>query len=81
MDVNGEGKKGTTAMTVRIPNDVMERLRIKLAQDQKKFQTKALELFTAYVNGVPDESEHDHRMKIAREEMERFRESFQILSK
>jgi hypothetical protein len=76
-----EMRKNATAMTVRIPGEFMERLRVRLAQDGEKFQSKTLELLEAYVNGTPEESEHERRMKIAREEMERFRESFEVLSR
>jgi hypothetical protein len=76
-----EMRKNATAMTVRIPSEFMERLRVRLAQDGEKFQSKTLELLEGYVNGKPEESEHDRRMKIAREEMERFRESFEVLSR
>jgi hypothetical protein len=73
--------KNVTAMTVRIPSEFMERLRVRLVQDGEKFQSKTLELLEGYVNGTPEQSEHDRRMKIAREEMERFRESFEVLSR
>ena len=76
-----EMRKNATAMTVRIPGEFMERLRVRLAQDGEKFQSKTLELLEGYVNGTPEESEQERRMKIAREEMERFRESFEVLSR
>jgi plasmid stability protein len=68
------------AQTVRVPEELMARLRVKLAQDGVKFQKKALELLEAYVNSEQAPSEHDRRMRIAKEEMERFRESFEILA-
>ena len=74
-------RKNATAMTVRIPGEFMERLGVRLAQDGEKFQTKTLELLEGYVNGTPEESKQERRMKIAREEMERFRESFEVLSR
>jgi hypothetical protein len=80
-EVAREMRKNATAMTVRIPGEFMERLRVRLAQDGEKFQSKTLELLEEYVNGTPEESEHERRMKIAREEMERFRESFEVLSR
>ena len=69
------------AQTVRVPDELMARLRVKLAQDGAKFQKKALELLEAYVNSEQAQSEHDRRMRIAKEEMERFRKSFEILAK
>ena len=69
------------AQTVRVPEELMARLRVKLAQDGAKFQKKALELLEAYVNSEQAESEHERRMRIAKEEMERFRKSFEILAK
>jgi hypothetical protein len=70
------------AQTVRVPEELMARLRVKLAQDGAKFQKKALELLEAYVNSEQAaQSEHDRRMRIAKEEMERFRKSFEILAK
>ena len=75
-------EKGITAMTVRLPDAFAQRLRLKLAQDCTKFQTLALALLTEYVDGKPVElSEHERRMKIAKEELERFRGTFEILAR
>jgi hypothetical protein len=76
-----DDSQGFVAQTVRVPEELMARLRVKLAQDGAKFQKKALELLEAYVNSEQAQSEHDRRMRIAKEEMERFRKSFEILAK
>jgi hypothetical protein len=73
---------GNTAITIELPEAVAERVRAKAALEGTTLEAKTVELLAHY--GEPSAStdaEFARQIAIAREELTRFRRTFQELAK
>ena len=72
----------TAVLTIRVDGEFKKRLSMALASEGTKLQTKGVELLEKYVESVERSvSEHEHRMRIARKQLDRYRRTFEELAK
>jgi hypothetical protein len=72
----------TTAFTIELPEAVAERVRARVALEGTTIEAKTAELLAQY--GEPplsDDANFSRQMAVAREELNRFRRTFQELAK
>ena len=69
-------------MTVRLPKDLYDRMKLKLLTDDTNFQSKMVDLIEHYVDGpVEDREEIVRQVAIAREAMRRYAPAMRELAR
>ncbi len=69
-------------MSVRLPGDLHQRLKMRLASEGTNFQTKMEELLVAYLDGPEaDSAEISRQVSLARELMQRYAPAMRELAR
>ena len=69
-------------MTIRLPKDLYDRMKLKLLADNINFQSKMVDLIEDYVDGpAEDREEIARQVAIAREAMRRYAPAMRELAR
>ncbi|MEO8131641.1 MAG: AbrB/MazE/SpoVT family DNA-binding domain-containing protein [Bryobacteraceae bacterium] len=68
-------------VTIRLPEDLHHRVKVKLVKEQRSFQDLLEEQLRAYVGEAPADPNFQRQIEIARRGMSKYREALSELAK
>ena len=73
--------KTMKTITIRLPEDLHQRVKVKLVKDHRSFQELVEEQLRSYTGEIPADPNFQRQIEIARRGMSKYREALSELAK
>ena len=73
--------KAMKTITIRLPEDLHQRVKVKLVKDHRSFQELVEEQLRTYTGEAPADPDFQRQIEIARQGMSKYREALSELAK